>query len=284
LTFAFLFLVEIGASAQENLSVPKSSEVSIGNTSIYREGAEIVVDYEVLFGSAVKSCGVRVDLFADGNRLYNLSSSKYLKGDWRKIRNSGVKQLRYDVSGVKNLLADKELNFKLTVCRKNVLKHQFLLMASLGPDFGAESVSAGLMFGYVKKCGGYVKVRTNFLSNKYSYVYTDGDDTAIWATGNYRTSRLHATAGGMFRFARWLYPYVGVGYGYRNVYWEDVNGDWARIDDCAIDFQPNVRSITGAVAADFGAVIKMGHVAVSAGLSVLFPNYCEFEVGIGWAF
>jgi hypothetical protein len=55
------------------------------------------------------------------------------------------------------------------------------------------------------------------------------------------------------------------------VHWQDYNGQWAQVSD---------YSCKG-IAAEAGLIIKMGPVAVSAGVSTTAFRYTELEVGIG---
>jgi hypothetical protein len=82
------------------------------------------------------------------------------------------------------------------------------------------------------------------------------------------------TAGGMLRASRWCYPYVGVGYGSRGLYWKDFQGDWAKVTD---------KSCAG-VAIDAGLALKFGKIALTLGVNNTAFKYTEAEVGIGVMF
>lgn len=101
---------------------------------------------------------------------------------------------------------------------------------------------------------------------------TDGG--IIWATGEQRKSRMLATGGALFRVAKWFYPYVGAGYGSRNVYWQDYEGQWAKVGDFSCK----------GIALEVGTIFKLGPVAISAGVSNTAFKFTEVEVGVGLMF
>lgn len=150
-----------------------------------------------------------------------------------------------------------------------------IVLASVTP---MPQLSYGLMLGYAGRFGGYAKFRTDFASNKSSYSCSRQGVRApgeyLSATGNVRKTRMQATGGPVFRIAKWLYSYGGVGYGYRSVLWEDVDKNWAKVTDLSCN----------GVAAEVGAILKFGPVALSAGVSTTSFKYTELELGIGVMF
>jgi hypothetical protein len=134
------------------------------------------------------------------------------------------------------------------------------------------------MFGMVKKYGWYVKAKSdfNFQSSLYNCTSTGEIEGGghIWTDGASKKSRLVITAGGMLRASRWCYPYVGVGYGSRGLYWKDFQGEWAKVTD---------KSCAG-VALDAGVALKFGKIALTLGVNNTAFKYTEAEVGIGVMF
>lgn len=269
-------LIPVTSNAQEPLMSPKHDGVSIGNVKVSREGTDLVVDYQIMLGDNVLSCSVEVVMFVGGTggQKYVLNSSE-LKGDFGKITQSGFKQVRYSVENRKAQIAGRDIRFTLNVRNKDVMDGKIVTMfsTSVVPQF-----SCGVMLGYVKKFGGYVKIRTNFRSSQSAYQVDksgriDGGGI-IWTNGTQRKTRLQATGGALFRLNRWLYPYAGLGYGSRDVLWQDYREDWARVTD---------YSCKG-VAAEVGAIAKIGPVAFSAGVSTTSFKYTEFELGVGVIF
>lgn len=266
--------VAFSMGAQDNMSAPKKNEVSIGKTKLSRDGKELVVDYQIQLGSNVQSCEVEVLLNVNGKALKTYDKDD-MTGDFGKIKSSGSKQVRFNVEKMKQLLAGMDISFTLNVKNKDVIDDEILAMASASVF---PQLSYGLMLGYVKKFGGYVKFRSNFASAAPSYVCTSGGEVSggglFWASGGQVKTRMQATGGLLVRVSRNIYPYVGAGYGNRGVYWEDYKGNWAEVVD---------YSCKG-VAAEAGLICKIGPLAVSAGVSTTAFKYIEAEVGIGVMF
>ena len=266
----------LSAQGQTTLPEPKKNDVSIGNVKLSRDDKDLVLDYEIRLGDNVLSCSVEVIMLvggADGQK-YPLTASE-LKGDFGKITQSGAKQIRYNVERNKERLAGRDIRFTLNVKGKNVLDDEILAMGSVAV---MPQMSYGLMLGYVKKFGGYAKFRSDFNFAQGSYLCNSAGEIEgggyLWASGAKRQSRMQATAGVLFRAAKWLYPYAGVGYGTRSVQWQDWEGNWAQVSD---------YSCAG-VAAEAGLILKLGPVAVSAGVSNTAFKFTELEVGVGVMF
>ena len=266
----------LSAQGQTTLPEPKKNDVSIGNVKLSRDDKDLVLDYEIRLGDNVLSCSVEVIMLvggADGQK-YPLTASE-LKGDFGKITQSGAKQIRYNVERSKERLAGRDIRFTLNVKGKNVLDNEILAMGSVAV---MPQMSYGLMLGYVKKFGGYIKFRSDFNFAQASYQCNSTGEIDgggyMWSSGARRHSRLQATGGVLFRAAKWLYPYAGVGYGARSVHWQDWEGNWAQVSD---------YSCVG-VAAEAGLILKLGPVAVSAGVSNTAFKFTELEVGVGVMF
>lgn len=265
------------AFAQDELVVsPKANDVAVGRFDIKQDRALFNMTYLVLLGDNVLNANIELLISLDGGKTFE-PAKKYGKiaGDIGLVKEAGTKVLRYDISDSREFLADKDIAFKLNVKSKDVLKSSVLVLAEVAP---VPQPSYGLMIGYVKKWGGYLKVRSNFVFPKTSLVCTsdgkvEGGGT-IWTTGQTKLSNLNITAGGMYRATKWLYPYIGAGYGSRKYYWEDHTGAWATVKD---------YSFTG-VSVDAGAVLKFGMFACSVGVSNIMFKHTEFEVGIGVIF
>lgn len=267
----------LSVHAQEPLMSPGKDGVSIGNTKISRDDRDLVVDYQIMLGDQVLSCKVEVVMTVgslEGGQKYVLEESE-LTGDFGKITESGFKQVRFNVENKKRILAGKDIRFTLSVKSKDVLDDEVLVMASAGV---MPQMSYGLMLGYVRKFGGYVKFRSDFNFAQPSYQCNANGEIdgggLIWSSGKQRKSRMQATCGALFRLAGWCYPYVGAGYGSRGVQWQDYEGQWAQVSD---------YSCKG-IAAEAGLILKFGPVAVSAGASTTAFRYTDLEIGIGVMF
>ena len=140
------------------------------------------------------------------------------------------------------------------------------------------SMSYGLMLGYVQTVGGYVKFRSNF--DFTAGAYTASSDCNIegggylWPSGEKTETIMNVTGGLLIRAAKFLYPYLGAGYGSRNVLWKDTDGAWVGISD---------YSFAG-LSAEAGVIFKFGPVSLSAGVSNTASKYTAAEVGLGVMF
>ncbi len=146
-----------------------------------------------------------------------------------------------------------------------------LTTASLpDPTFGA-------MVLRCRKYGGYVKFRSNFKSESYSYDCNPDGTTQegyIWTSGESRICKLSLTAGGVFRVSDHLHACLGAGYGRRLLLWEDSSGGWARVSG----------SSHSGMAADAGVLMRFGRFAAYAGVCTVGFGYLDAELGIGLNF
>lgn len=270
--FAICIMASNQLYAQDELVSPRKNEVVIGNTQIYREGDELVVDYRILMGDNVKSCKIDVLLYADDKLVKEMTG---LKGDFGKIKSPGLKQIRYSLDNQKAKLAGKEIKFTFNVRNKDVLEGKYLIMPSL---LTSTPMSYGIMVGYVRKFGGYIRAKSNFKFIKSSYSSNQygelGDGSYMWTSGNSDRGSWQVLAGGLYRASRHFYPYVGIGYGVRNIYWEDTEGLWAKISDISCSN----------VAAEAGFILKCGPIALSPGVSTIGFKHIYFDFGVGVMF
>ena len=271
LALVLLSFFATAALAQE-LPSPKKDGISIGGTKVSREKNEIIIDYGILLGDQVLSCNVGVTMYLDGKPF---KGGTYFSGDIGKVRKSGTKQIRYDISRQKELLAGKDISFKLNVSKKDVLDTKVLLMASASP---LSPRSYGLMVGAVKKVGGYARFQSNFRFTKPAFNTDlagaiDGGGY-MWATGNGRVQTLLATAGVLFRAHKAVYPYAGAGYGHHQYIYEDISGDWGLVKDIS----------PSGLALEAGLVFKAGPIAVSAGVGTIMFKTVSFDLGLGVLF
>ena len=151
-------------------------------------------------------------------------------------------------------------------------RRNLILMSSFAlPDF-----SCGLIAGYqYGRWGGYAGFRSNYVSAKTSYsCLSDGSLPywgSMWSTGRSRKSNLSITAGCLIGLGARFSMYVGTGYGWRTLAWEDVDGEWAEISDWS----------HRGVAFETGAIFIWKRLAVSAGISTVSFRTCSLNVGVG---
>lgn len=159
--------------------------------------------------------------------------------------------------------------------------HMIMVNAGLSssPDY-----AFGLTYAYVKQGGFYVSAMSNF-GFKFNAKYDAQSDGSLYKTYEYpfytgktEYTRLEATVGGMVRMRIPLYAYAGVGYGYRGLYGEAVNGEWVRIHN-------NSTVYHGAVV-EAGLTGNIKGFLISAGYSVYISKgiYHQAKLGIGYCF
>lgn len=165
--------------------------------------------------------------------------------------------------------------------------HMIMVNAGLSssPDF-----AFGLTYAYVKQGGFYVSAMSNFVFRFDSkFEARDGGLTNTYEnygwypyepfyTGKTEYTRLEATVGGIVRMRIPLYAYAGVGYGYRGLYGEAVNGEWVRIHN-------NSTVYHGAVV-EAGLTGNIKGFLISAGYSVYISDgiFHQAKLGIGYCF
>lgn len=141
-------------------------------------------------------------------------------------------------------------------------------------------LSYGLMAGFVKRTGGYVKFRHSFskASDNGGECNDEGVESAMgqmrWYSGRTAKSRMAVTAGLLQQLWKPVYLYAGVGYGERLLSWETTGGEWIKNTD---------HSFKG-VEAEIGGIIRYGLLAVSLGVQTNSLKYVEANVGIGVIF
>lgn len=139
------------------------------------------------------------------------------------------------------------------------------------PSYGAMAVLTW------RGVGAYVNYRSDFRKNEYSYTCTSEGDTEygrIWATGESRVSHTVATAGLAMLTSRRFGVYAGAGLSSSTRCWEDISGEWAKVED---------KSYRG-VAADGGILLTFKPVALSVGVVSDFRRYVDVQIGIGVRF
>lgn len=108
----------------------------------------------------------------------------------------------------------------------DIVRLRTLILAS--GSFNQSQWSAGMMFGWCKNHGGYIRAMTNFnfthLNPSTTYdIDGNVDGYPAWFTGQSLKSRLSITGGYLGRiYEDNLYVYVGCGYGIRTLAWEMI--------------------------------------------------------------
>lgn len=295
-----LMIAGLTAMAGVFASAQEPGEVNIGNVQVSQSGTQITIHYDLSFGERVNWCKIEVFMSEDGGRTFDKRPLKgNISGDIDKVTAGGLKTIVFEAASMKNRLVGKQIAFNINISEKDVAKEAKAPVAvvpkaepapkKVSPSTDKNRIlveaavavtpqlSYGFMFGMVKKVGWYVKGRSDFSFPEYSYECTsDGKISggSIWTSGESGKSRLVGTAGVLFKAAKFLYPYAGIGYGSRSVVWQDVDGKWAKVTD---------YSCSG-LSLDLGVVLNFGKLAVSAGVTNTAFKFTEVEVGVGVMF
>ena len=274
---AFLMAsISMSSQTDDHVQAPYPDEVNIGAVNVSRDGQTLIIGYTVRLGENVRWCRVGLYQSTDGGQTFsNISSAKHLSGDIGRLYEGGIKEIKYNISEVKEQLADKELVYKVEVVSKDVIKREYILagVASVYPN-----LSYGIMIGTVKKTGFYLKARTNFKFVSSSYncngngVLESGGK--IWSNGIEERSRFVMTGGMLFHLNNRLYPYLGAGYGSKQLYLQDIQEKWANVTDLSYK----------GVSLEAGLLFKFNKMVVSTSVCNTAFKYTEGEIGFGFIF
>lgn len=141
----------------------------------------------------------------------------------------------------------------------------------------AQTLSYGATIGVMSRWGGYVSFHSDFnkLTPDYSCL-SDGTlgDSRIMANGSTSHSRLSITTGALYEITAWLTAYAGAGYGSRDIFWQDIDDNWMKVEDLCIR------------GAEFetGGIFHLGIFGISFGVSTTLFHQAEFKVGLGLVF
>jgi len=141
--------------------------------------------------------------------------------------------------------------------------------------------SFGAMVGIVAKHGAYLRFRSDFGSVSADMECDDtgnltsgGTGMPFYVEGVSKKARLSITGGYLCRLAKPLYGYIGAGYGNRALAWETSEGEWVK----------NMDHSASGVAAEVGAIGRLGSFAFSLGCQTVNFKYLELSVGVGLFF
>ncbi|MFA7081442.1 MAG: hypothetical protein WC135_02405 [Bacteroidales bacterium] len=152
----------------------------------------------------------------------------------------------------------------------------FLLDEGFSPS---PQFSYGITFGRVKRIGWYgsILLGTNLrASGDYESDNSSGfiNNDLPFYSGEKSFSRFAINTGGVIRFGEPVYLYGGIGYGYRNTFWELLNKEQVK----------NTWSSYSGFNFEIGLIFKIRNFIFSTGISALNTDYMDYKIGIGWNF
>ena len=125
--------------------------------------------------------------------------------------------------------------------------------------------------------GGYLRFHSNFKPVVHSYICSSDsswDGGTMWPSGNSQISILQASAGVRKNFGPWFGISAGAGYGRKVVLWEDLSGEWAKVQDLS----------TSNVLLECGLIVDAGPVEIQAGVSTIAFRTISLDFGLGFRF
>lgn len=141
-------------------------------------------------------------------------------------------------------------------------------------------LSFGLSVGQVKRFGWFVSAMTNggftgmgSLTQIDAQGYTE-DGHKPMLNGTKKSDRLSVIAGGVMRITGPIFARLGVGYGMRNLCWQDGDGQWYKVKGYSLQG----LDVSAGVQGHFGGFV--------VSLEAVITNFqtLEGKVGLGYAF
>lgn len=284
-----IIIITILALTAFRLSAQNQSVTFRGEPEVVTVGDEIHINYEIVLPYGLKWCEVALFLSTDGGRNFLRKPLKSVGKDVGRITSSGRKTIVWQPLKEKNLLDEKEnfLTFEIRVVNNSATGHKditkkdgerwsTLVSTSLSP---IPQLSYGLMVGAAKTAGFYLKFRSNFVTTEETYqcnsdLSIDDREGTVWTSGEYKRTRMAATGGVLVRTIDMIYLYAGAGYGTKKTVWEDMNNQWALVNDLSAK----------GLNLDVGVIFKLDKLALILGASTTGFKYTEFEAGLGFMF
>lgn len=248
------------------------------------------VKFKRIDPSTLKPCALlRIGIVSDSIRFHGSIIDKSMKsGEWWLWLSPGATALTIDINGYAPLeLAFDSLQASSTylatiklptiIIKNNPYKGSWFLTANYAYSLLPQH-SFGFSVGRVGRFGWYVNFMTNGSFNFTSDIQLENNSESaffLWS-GEKKTTRLSAMAGGLVALGRWGYLYAGAGYGIRNSIWKTQNGTAVLM---------NTYSYNG-FAIEGGLVFRFSdHMLMSLGYDCLeFGKYSELKIGAGYKF
>lgn len=149
---------------------------------------------------------------------------------------------------------------------------RYSILATCNVTVPGYGVSASVQYG---KWGGHIKVLNSFRTAKseYScntngYLETGG---AFWGNGKSLRKYGIYNIGPQVSLAKWVDLYIGAGYGYDTLFWQDIDGKWANVKG---------YSFSG-LSVDAGIVFSIKRISFGLGCSTIAFDKAYFDLSIG---
>lgn len=241
---------------------------------IHQVGDKIVVEYDLSQPAEF----VRLYVSTDGGATYR-GPLKQVEGDVSNVQAGYNRSLTWDVLKEFKTFESDNVKFKLSIKLKEKWRKETFVTLN-GAYSPAPQLSFGFSVGQVRHFGWFVSAMTNgsftgmgSVSVAGAHGYLDGGYLPLY-NGKKATDRLSVIAGGVMRLADPLCLRVGLGYGVRNLCWQDVDGQWYRIKD---------SSVSG-IDVSGGLQLHLNGFVVSLEVVTTSFKTVEGKLGLGYAF
>ena len=210
--------------------------------------------------------------FAGETVIYMTKGSKRVT-----IKHPDYGVLRYEFPEKLGKQAVYEIPLKLIESPDN--RTRALIMGGVNASTSFNKITPFVMLGFVKKYGAYIKGMSDFSFKGHTSFVVDNEGKyqgiPVWMENpDPKLERTALTVGGLYRPWKYLYTYLGAGYGFRNVAYELPNDEWAKNKD---------RSYKG-FEAEMGAIMRVGGLSLMLGLQTNQFKYMEISCGAGVIF
>lgn len=217
-------------------------------------------------------------------------------GEWLIHVPEGTTRLKFSMEGCKpmefaipaHVTIESGMVYLMDMDIEEAVKLRTIILPSASLGFSQPMhLSYGVMVGFCKKNGGYVRIKTDFNFGLKTAVECDADGyidgVKGWYTGETQKARFAVTGGYMRHLFDMgdnasMYAYVGGGYGNRTVAWQTPGADGE------YQYAKVVPSSFQGVEAETGVVVRLGGFVLSAGVQSNSFKFYEANLGVGVMF
>lgn len=201
---------------------------------VHQMGDKIVIEYDLSQPTEF----VRLYVSTDGGNTYR-GPLRYVEGDVKDVPSGYNRSITWDVLKEFSTFESEHVKFRVSIKLKEKWRKETFVTANVAYSF-APQTSFGLSVGQVRHFGWFVSAMTNGGFTGFGNV-AQADNYGYLAAGHLpmyngatTTDRLSVIAGGMMRLADPLCLRLGVGYGVRNLCWQDMEKKWYKIDSYSV--------------------------------------------------
>ena len=241
---------------------------------VHQSGDKIVIEYDLSHPAEF----VRLYVSTDGGDTYR-GPLRQVEGDIKDVPSGYNRSITWDVLKEFKTFESDNVRFKLSIKLKEKWTKATFVTANAAYSF-APQVSLGFSVGQVKHFGWFVSVMTNGSFTGMGDVpecdgngYAEGNHLPMYS-GATTTDRLSVIVGGIVRVSDPLCFRFGVGYGVRDLCWQDKSGQWYRNKEYSLQ----------GVDASAGLQVHLSGFVLS--LEAVTTNFqtIEGKLGLGYAF